>query len=288
MKKLGYLECLQETIDYIEENLKCPISIEECAQRSGFSKFHFHRIFGIHLDVTLMEYVRRRRLGYAMVDVINGRRILDIALDYGYSSERSFSRAFQQEFGQVPSSCRNVRYALPPKPLLNEQINQLGGGIKVDYLSDVTIGSLGAMKVVSGVRVSDNPEDEVINSVTEWAKKTGIKTDARQFGFDIPVSDEDQEEGLRGYEYWVVVEEKPYHLESGLKFKDVEDCKYAILRITEPMVDPFERIPLGWKKLAGWVNSRGYKTSCDQERFWLEEKLEIDGSVYMDLYFPIE
>ncbi|WP_310831732.1 helix-turn-helix domain-containing protein [Paenibacillus pedocola] len=285
---MGYIEYLQKTIDYIEENLKGTISIEECAQQAGFSKFHFHRLFGIHLEVTLMEYVRRRRLGYAMLEVMNGRKILDIALDYGYSSERTFSRAFQQEFGQLPSSCRNAGYALPPKPVLQEQINHLRGGIIVNYLSDVTINSLDAMDVVSGVRISSNPEDEVIAAVTGWANNSGIKAGSRQFGFDVPVDDEDQKKGLRGYEYWVVVEKQPEALEPELRYKHVEGCKYAVLRITEPMIDPFERIPLGWKKLAGWVNSKGYKTSCDHERFWLEEKLEVGDSVYMDLYFPIE
>ncbi|MNJ05076.1 hypothetical protein D3C73_1661650 [compost metagenome] len=67
----------------------------------------------------------------------------------------------------------------------------------------------------------------------------------------------------------------------------MEGCKYAVLRITEPFADPFERIPLGWKQLAGWVNSKGYKASCDSERYWLEEKLELGDSVFMDLYFPI-
>lgn len=150
VEPIDYIECLQRTIDYIEERLKEPLSIEECAQYAGFSKFHFHRLFGIHLDVTLMEYVRRRRLGYAMLEVMQGKRILDIALDYGYSSERAFSRAFQQEFGQLPSSCRNAGYIMPPKPVLGQQVNQLRGGGTVDYLSEVSIGSLESMDVVSG------------------------------------------------------------------------------------------------------------------------------------------
>lgn len=106
---MNYIECLQKTIDYIEERLKEPLSIEECAQYAGFSKFHFHRLFGIHLDVTLMEYVRRRRLGYAMLEVMQGKRILDIALDYGYGSERAFSRAFLQEFGQLLQQLQECR-----------------------------------------------------------------------------------------------------------------------------------------------------------------------------------
>ncbi|WP_249898509.1 helix-turn-helix domain-containing protein [Paenibacillus sp. PK3_47] len=285
---MGYIDDFQETIDYIEENLTGRISIEECAKNSGFSKFHFHRLFGIHLGVTFMEYVRKRRLAYAMLDVIKGRRILDIALDYGYSSERTFSRAFQQEFGQLPGSCRSVKYVLPPKPVLKEQINLLRGGVQMDYLSEVRIEKIDTMDVVSGVRISNNPEEEVVNFVTEWAKKSGVNPGARKFGFDIPLAGEEQETGLRGYEYWVTVEEQVFPLTAGLTCKHIKGCNYAVLRVTEPYINPFERIPLGWKKLAGWVNSRGYKTSCDQERFWLEEELVMGGSVYMDLYFPIE
>lgn len=285
---MGYIDHLQETIDFIEENLNGPITIEECARHSGFSKFYFHRIFGIHLGVTLMEYVRKRRLAYAMLDVINGRRILDIALDYGYSSERTFSRAFQQEFGQLPSSCRRVRYVLPLKPVLKEQINLLRGGVQMDYLSEVTIETINGMDVVSGVKISNNPEEEVVNFVTEWAKKAGVNPGARIFGFDIPLADEDQKKGLRGYEYWITVEEQVFPLTAGLTCKHVEGCKYAVLRITGPFINPFERIPLGWENLDGWVNSRGYKTSCDQERFWLEEEVIMDGSVFMKLYFPID
>lgn len=284
---MNYLECLQRTVDYIEEKLKEPLSIEECAQYAGFSKFHFHRLFGIHLDVTLMEYVRRRRLGHAMLEVMQGKRILDIALDYGYSSERAFSRAFHQEFGQLPSSCRNAGYILPPKPVLGQQINQFHGGVMMEYLSGVTICSLESMSVVSGVKISRNPEEEVIAMLTEWARQTGV-AGARQFGFDVPVTDGEQEKGLRGYEYWIAVDQQPESLDSKLSYKHVEGCKYAVLRITEPFADPFERIPLGWKRLAAWVHSKGYQTSCNHERFWLEEKLEHGNSTFMDLYFPIE
>ncbi|WP_081965702.1 helix-turn-helix domain-containing protein [Paenibacillus sp. FSL H7-0357] len=285
---LGYTEYMQKAIDYIEENLQGPITIEDCARVSGFSKFHFHRLFSIHLDVTLMEYIRRRRLCHAMNELIRGRRILDIAMDYGYSSERAFSRAFLQEFGQVPSRCRSANYSLPPKPLLEESLNHSTGGIPMDYLSEVRIDSLHTMNTASGVRISKDPEAEVITFMSEWSAKTGIGAGTRRFGFDVPVSEEQQQEGLRGYEYWVVLGQDIPALAEGITCKHVEGCRYAILRITEPFADPFERIPLGWKKLAAWVNSRGYQTACDKERYWLEEVQELGQSVVMDLYFPIE
>lgn len=284
------MEYLQKTIDYIEENIRGPITLDECARVCGFSKFHFHRLFSIHLGMTLCEYTRRRRLCYAMLEVIQGRRILDIALDYGYSSERAFSRAFLQEFGQIPSRCRNAKYSIPSKPVLSYSFKNWNGGVQMDYLSDVSIVSLPEMTVASGARISRDPEDEVIAYMTNWAGTVGIGSGTRQFGFDVPVSDEEQSQGLRGYEYWVVVDENlsPAVLPADITMKQVESCKYAVLRIMEPFVDPFERIPLGWRKIAEWVHSRGYQAACDKERYWLEEKLEIDGSTLMDIYFPIE
>lgn len=286
---MGYAEYMQKAIDYIEENLKGTITIEDCARVSGFSKFHFHRLFSIHQGVTLMEYIRRRRLSYAMNELILGRRILDIAMDYGYSSERAFSRAFLQEFGQIPSRCRNANYSIPPKPVLEEILNLSTGGITMDYLSEVRIDSLRTMNVASGVRISKNPEDEVNSMMNEWSAVTGIGVGTRRFGFDVPVSEEQQQEGLRGYEYWVVLDQDNIpELPDGITCKQVEGCRYAVLRITEPFTDPFERIPLGWKKLAAWVNSRGYKNDCNKERYWLEEVQEPGEFVVMDLYFPIE
>lgn len=285
---MGYTEDVQRTIDYIEDNLKKPMTLEDCARVSGYSKFHFHRVFSIHLGLTMMEYIRKRRLSHAMLDVINGRRILDIALDYGYSSERAFSRAFLQEFGQIPSRCREAVYAVPPIPVLADTLNQRIGGVQMNYLSEVTISTLPAFTVASAVRVSDEPEDDVITYLTEWSERTGIGAGTRRFGFDAAISEEQQQEGLRGYEYWVELKETAVVLPEDVVLKQVEGCKYAMLRITEPFVDPFERIPRGWQQLAAWVNSRGYHTGCGKERYWLEEKLELQDAVVMDLYFPIE
>ncbi|NMM52919.1 effector binding domain-containing protein [Paenibacillus aquistagni] len=156
----------------------------------------------------------------------------------------------------------------------------------MDYLSEVRIENLNTMTVASASRISTNPEDELIAYMTKWAEESGI-ANSRRFGSDFPVTEDEQNRGLRGYEYWVSVDENVL-LPNGMTLKKVEGCKYAILRITDPMNDPFERIPMGWKKLADWVNSKGFKTSSDNERHWFEEVLEIDRVVYMDLYFPIE
>ncbi|WNS45820.1 helix-turn-helix domain-containing protein [Paenibacillus sp. MMS20-IR301] len=283
---MSHLDHLQKTINYIEEHLKETVTIDECARVAGFSKFHFHRLFSLMAGYTVMEYIRKRRLCHAMVDILNGRRVLDVALDYGYSSERTFSRAFQQEFGQVPSRCRNGRYSIPAKLVLADILNPFHGGFTMEYLSEVRIEQLNSMTVASASRVSDNPEEDVMMYLDQWAETAGIRGN-RNFGFDIPVTEEEQQRGLRGYEYWYALNERIQTPED-ITVKDVQSCKYAVLRITEPFIDPFERIPLGWNKLVSWVNSKGYETSCEQERYWPEEVLVIDGVTFMDLYFPIE
>lgn len=290
---VGYEVYLQKTIDHIEENIKEPITIEGCADAAGFSKYHFYRLFTMYVGMPLMEYVRKRRLAYAMQEVNHGRRILDIALDYGYSSERAFCRAFQREFGDTPGKFRKRLYAIPQKLVLKETDSIDWGGLNMEYtFSDVKVEKLETMYVASSRVISHNPEEEVIAFMNRWRESNRIDPLARNFGFDIPVSEEQGSQGLRGYEYWVEVpEDTP--VSEGVRLKKVEEATYAILRITNPFSDPFETIPAGWRKLAEWANEHGYMPISSQEtgckdRYWLEEILELDGNTNMDLYFPLD
>ncbi|HSP47103.1 MAG TPA: AraC family transcriptional regulator, partial [Clostridiaceae bacterium] len=262
---MGYEVYLQKTIDHIEENIREPITIEGCAEAAGFSKYHFYRLFTMYVGVPLMEYVRKRRMAYAMQEVSQGRRILDIALDYGYSSERSFCRAFQREFGDTPGKFRNRRYAVPQKLMVtgNKSIDR--GGLKMEYtFSDVKVEKLETMHVASSRAISPNPEEEVIDFMNRWRESNHIDPLARNFGFDIPVTEEQSSKGLRGYEYWVEVPEDT-QVSEGVRLKKVEEATYAIMRITNPFSDPFESIPAGWRKLAEWANEHGYMPIGSQE-----------------------
>lgn len=283
---MGYIEYLQKAIDFIEDNIRQPITIDQCARVAGFSRYYFYRLFSIYVGSSLMEYVRKRKLAYAMLEVSRGRRILDIALDYGYGSEWAFSRAFLQEYGNNPSHCRGREYSIPPKLDLSQLPIKTGGIDMENQYSEVRFETLDTMNVVSATVISRNPEEEVIAFLTGWAGKNGISKNTRNFGFDVPVSETEQKNGLRGYEYWLKVEgEVP--VSDGVVLKRVEGCKYAVLRITDPFSDPFDVIPKGWKTLMEWVHRQGYPCNCDKERYWLEEVIEKDGVTFMDIYFPV-
>jgi len=153
--------------------------------------------------------------------------------------------------------------------------------------SDVRFEKLGVMRVASYCIISRNPEEEVISYLRKWVEGQGVRG-TRSFGFDYPVSDEEREKGLRGYEYWIVIPD--YVTESeGVIIKNIPEDEYAVLRITDPFSEPFERIPMGWKQLSEWVYAGEYRPRTSQNRFMLEEIIEDeDGNTYMDLYFPVK
>lgn len=97
---MDYIVCVQKSIDYIEDNLKSEVSLSECARVAGFSIYHYYRVFGAFVGMPVMEYVRKRKLAWALTDLQKKRRIIDIAMDYGFGSERAFSRAFKKEYGR--------------------------------------------------------------------------------------------------------------------------------------------------------------------------------------------
>ncbi len=104
---------IQDSIDFIEENLKEPISIYDIAARANFSLFHFQRLFGRLTGFSVMGYLRKRRLACAAFDLItSGRRVIDAAMDYCYGYEQSLIRAFRREYGVTPDAFRKWKVDL--------------------------------------------------------------------------------------------------------------------------------------------------------------------------------
>lgn len=113
---MEWLSCLNEAMAYLEEHLCDDIEIERMARIARCSGFHFQRMFSYIADVPLSEYIRRRKMTMAAVDLQSGGKVIDIALKYGYDSPTAFNRAFRSIHGISPSNARNnaVVKAYPP------------------------------------------------------------------------------------------------------------------------------------------------------------------------------
>lgn len=98
-----YRENIQKSINYIEDNLKSEFSVEELSEMAGFSLFHFYRLFRTAVGMPVMQYVARRRLLHGIYEIECGRLMIDVALDYGFSTYAGFYKAFVREFGCTPA-----------------------------------------------------------------------------------------------------------------------------------------------------------------------------------------
>jgi AraC family transcriptional regulator len=107
-----YRQRILKVLLHIQERLDEPLSLEDLASIACFSPFHFHRIFRGLVGESVKEHIRRLRLERAALRLAaGGRNILEIALDAGYETHESFTRAFQAMFDEPPSSYRRRRAA---------------------------------------------------------------------------------------------------------------------------------------------------------------------------------
>lgn len=100
---MNYCEAIDDTIEFIETHLKDKLTVRQISQRVGYSVYHFCRVFALQKNMPLMDYVRKRRLSVARTDLTKGRKIIDVALDYGYETASGFAKSFRREFGYSPS-----------------------------------------------------------------------------------------------------------------------------------------------------------------------------------------
>ncbi len=102
-----YRQRILRVLVHIQEHLDEPLTLEELARGAHFSPYHFHRIFRGIVGESLGEHVRRVRLDRAAQHLLYTERpVTRIALEAGYETHESFTRAFRAAFGASPSEYR--------------------------------------------------------------------------------------------------------------------------------------------------------------------------------------
>lgn len=285
------IEILLNVISFIDANVEETISAETVADYAGYSTDYFHRLFGLYTGESLVAYIRKRKMTFALKDIQKNHRLIDVAVKYGYGSERAFSRAFSSCFHMSPKQAKKSNVVIqPPLTIAPLKIDSFKGDEKMDYLSDVMYKSLQQMRVASHVVISENPEDEVIAFMQGLMRKYELSESTEQYGFDYPVSEESAEKGYRGYEYWFKLEgnfDETLLMKEQVEIKSVPSYKYAVIRITEPFVNPFERIPKAWQTLVKWIEANQLYNHELREAKCLEHVIVENGVTYMDIMIPI-
>ena len=132
---MNFVKRMNSVLDYIEDNLDGEIQEDKIAVLSANAKGMFQRIFTMITDMTLSEYVRKRRLTQAADDIRNSdAKIIDIAVKYGYNSAEYFASAFKHFHGLTPSDARNLNIELQSFRRLNFNPNlTITGGNNMQY-----------------------------------------------------------------------------------------------------------------------------------------------------------
>lgn len=104
---MEWVERLNQSMNYIEEHLTDEIDYGQLAKTACCSTYHFQRMFTYMAGIPLSEYIRRRKMSLAAVDLQGSTsKVIEIAEKYGYSSPTAFNRAFQSIHGIAPSAVR--------------------------------------------------------------------------------------------------------------------------------------------------------------------------------------
>ncbi|NLO10520.1 MAG: AraC family transcriptional regulator [Clostridiales bacterium] len=130
---MEWIERLNSAINYIEENIYEPIILEEVSKIACCSTYHFQRMFAYMADIPISEYIRRRRMSLAAVDLQSGcEKVIDISLKYGYDSPTAFNRAFKSMHGIAPSQAREEGIILKAFPPISFKIT-IKGDSELNY-----------------------------------------------------------------------------------------------------------------------------------------------------------
>jgi AraC family transcriptional regulator len=186
---IAYSKRFDAVLTYIDTNLEGDLSVDALSRIAKFLKFHFHRQFTAYVGMPVARYVqlmRLRRAAHRLASRELSCTVLDTALDAGFDSPESFSRAFKRVFGMAPSAFRQHP---------NWQI--WAATFVVSYFSrnltmQVQIIDFVATRVAAlEHRGSIGLINESVRTFTDWRKQSGQSPVSSSRTFAIPYSNPD-------------------------------------------------------------------------------------------------
>ena len=233
-----YAQSIDRVIDYLRANLDRPVKLDELAKVACFSEYHFHRIFGAISGETLNSFTNRLRLEKAARLLrYSCQSLTEIALDCGFSSPATFSRAFRSGYDTSPSHFRKsgkIKKSKICKELFPGQ----------DYLLPM---SPEEKRAAFPVKLVDVPERQVayirvanafqmervvaaLERMIEWAKSEGIFSQGVLFGMSV---DDPHVTPKHLYRYEVCLASPvPFQCGKGMSSLTMPAMRYATTRVS--------------------------------------------------------
>lgn len=283
------LRQLNQAMEYIERNLTSEIDFEQAARLAGSSEYHFRRMFSFLSGMSLGEYVRRRRLALAALDLTEGNaRTLDLALKYGYDSPDAFTRAFQALHGVTPTEAR--RNGIPLKAVMPMTFQlTIRGGEEMDYRiiekeafsivglrKRVTLQYNGVNPEIAAMWASLTPEDVVELKALSAIEPRGFLSGSLNFS-------EGRGEGTELDQVIGVAMDKTY--EGKWQVLPVEPSTWAVFTVRGKFPGALQSV---WGRIySEWFPMSGYEQGEGPEILWNEGKDMENPQFHSEIWIPV-
>jgi AraC family transcriptional regulator len=287
-----YTRRINRVIDYLRANLDRPVKLKELARVACFSEFHFHRVFGAVAGETLNNFTIRLRLEKAARLLrFSKRNLTDIALDCGFSSSATFSRAFRFGYDTSPSHFRmsgeikkskirkaintGQEYVLP----MSAEEKKTAFPVRLIDLPE---------RRVAYIRVTDAFEmDRVLDAfktMVAWAKSQGIFSRGILFGMTM---DDPDVTPKHLYRYEVcLASSAPFECMEGMSKLRIPAMRYAATRISGDI----RMVATAWDYLIrSWLINSAYEPEhAPALEIFLNKEIATDWSHFeLELCLPI-
>ncbi|WP_167955348.1 helix-turn-helix transcriptional regulator [Anaerosporobacter faecicola] len=168
---MGYLEKMNDAIQYVEEHLTGDIDYDIISKIACLEKSSFQRMFLVMTDMTISEYIRKRRLQCAIMDLVETTdQVITIAMKYGYDSAASFTRAIRSFTNQTPSEIRK-RKTQVHFPRIQFEMVMKEGKMSMNDKTIVRIEEHYGEKVIRFDVDCMEPETEAWKLMSEWCRE---------------------------------------------------------------------------------------------------------------------
>ncbi len=232
---MEYFQMINETIEFIENNLNRNIAVDELAERYHISKFYFTRIFKTLTGKNVKEYIDGRKMAEAAKRLkMTSGRMIDIALDFGFESHEAFTRKFKNLYGITPVEYRRTIPQLPTCPRIKVVERQFKN-LHREMIVDFQIQNPGTVKLI-GRHIWFNPDIvEELPKVTSFFNQfiaDYILGNAIERMYNVTGGEAVAGEAI---DYFAGFQKKSEQIPSGLVELTLEASDYAIFKYKNSM-----------------------------------------------------